>query len=101
MIDGPFVLLETSLMTALIRWLWVDGRLLVGRRVDEQLLLELRWDLQLPDLEVATVAVHFDLGVGRRAGRLLVGRKERVLERLHQLLMRNVLLCGEAAYGFN
>ena len=81
--------------------LGVDGRLLVGRRLDEQLLLELRRDLQLPDLEVAAVAVHLDLRVRRRPGRLLVRRQERVLERFHQLLVGDVLLGREASYCFD
>ena len=71
------------------------------RRLDQQLLLELRRDLQLPDLEVAAVAVHLDLRVAGRPGRLLVRRQQRVLERLHQLLAGDVLLGGEAAYGLD
>ena len=45
--------------------LGIDGGLLIGGRLDEQLLLELRRDLELPDNEVSTVAVHFDFGVRR------------------------------------
>ena len=52
----------------------IDRRLLVDGRLHEQLLLELRRDLQLPDLEVAAVAVHLDLGVARGSRSLLVCR---------------------------
>jgi hypothetical protein len=79
----------------------IDGGLLVRRRLDQELLLELGRDLQLPDLEVTAVAVHLHLGVAGRIGRLLVGGQERVFERLHQLLGGDVLLGGEAADGLD
>ena len=65
----------------------------------DQLLLELRRDHQLADAEVAELAVHLDPRVRRRAGRLLVGGQQRVLERDHQLLARDALLAREAPDG--
>ncbi len=79
----------------------VDRRLGLVGGGDEQLLLELGRDLQLPDDEVGGVAVDLDPRVAGRPGRLLVRRQERVLERLHQLLGGDVLLGGEASYGFD
>ena len=78
----------------------LEEQLLVEATPDQQLLFELRRDLQLPDLEVAALTVHLDLRVARGAGRLLIGRQQRVLERLHQLLGGDVLLGCEAPYGF-
>ncbi len=108
-LDLDLVLVELQLLRVDLRLgrlahlagLRIDRRHLVARRLDQQLLLELRRDLQLPDLEVAAVTVHLDLGVRRRARRLAVRGQQRVLKRLHQLLVGDVLLSGEATNGLD
>ncbi len=77
----------------------IHARLLVGGRLDQQLLLELGRDLQLPDREVTGVPIHLHARIGRRARRLLVRGKQRVFQRFHELICGNVLLGGQAADG--
>ena len=67
----------------------------------EQLLLELGGQDQLEHEEVTGLPVHLHAGVLRRAGRLLVGREERVLERLHQAVCRDALLALEHSHGLD
>ena len=50
----------------------------------EQLVFEVLGHEQFEDAEVAGLAVEFDARVLGRAGRLLVGREQRVFERVHQ-----------------
>ena len=80
--------------------LGVDRALLLDRLLDE-LLLELRRQDQLEHAEVRGVAVHVDARVLGRAGRLLVGGQQRVLEREHQLLRRDALLFLERLDGLD
>src|SRR4051794_29134124 len=83
----------------------VDARLLVLGRLllllGEQALLEVLGDDQLVDAEVGGLAVHRHLRVLGGAGLLLVGRQQRVLERLHQLVLGDALLAPEDPYGFD
>ena len=53
-------------------------------RLLEQPPLDVRRQLDREDAEVALLAVELDHGVARRARRLLVGREQRVLQRLDQ-----------------
>ena len=76
--------------------LGVDRALLLDRLVD-QLLLELRRQDQLEHAEVGRAAIHVDARVLGRAGRLLVGGEQRVLERQHQLLRRDALLASRGS----
>ena len=74
-------------------------RLLLG--LVEQLILEVLGQQELLDDEVAGVTVHAHAGVTRRAGLLLVGAEQRVLERAHQLLLGDALLAPESLDGFD
>ena len=56
--------------------------------------------VQLPDGEVAGLAVHLDARVLGGVGGLLVGGQQRVLQRDEELLGRDALLPGEGACGF-
>jgi hypothetical protein len=82
--------------------LWIDPALLERGGLlglVEQLLLEVGGKDQLVDAEVAGLALHPDARVPRRAGLLLVGRQQRVLQGQHQLLLRDALLSAEDAHG--
>ena len=78
--------------------LGVDRRSLVDR-LDDQVRLEALGDDQFDDAEVGGLAVHFDARVLGRAGLLLVGRQQRILERDHQLLGLDALLARERVHG--
>ncbi len=77
--------------------LGIDGGLL---RLDlgEQPLLEIGRDQQLVDLEVAALARHVHTRVPGRAGGLLVGGQQSVLQSSHQALRRDPLLALEDAH---
>ena len=64
-------------------------------RLGQQLLLQLGRQDQLEDAEVAGLVVEVDARVLGRPGRLLVGREERVGERVHQLVGGDALLLLE------
>ncbi len=81
--------------------LGVDLLLLLLGDLLKELLLELSGQDQLEHPEVSGVAVQVDAGVLGRAGRLLVGGEERVLERRHQGLGVDPLLLLEAPDGLN
>ena len=67
----------------------------------EQLVLEVLGQQELLDAEVAEVAVHAHARVARGAGLLLVGGQQRVLERVHELLLGDALLAPESPDGFD
>src|SRR4051812_40612794 len=75
------------------------GRLLLG--LVEKLVLEVLGQQELLDDEVTGVAVHANAGVARRAGLLLVGAEECILERAHQLLLGDAFFAPESLYGFD
>ena len=77
--------------------LGVDRRALVDR-LDDQVRLQALGDDQLDHAEVGGLAVDLDARVLRRAGLLLVGRQQRVLERDHQLLGFDALLARERVH---
>ena len=77
--------------------LGVDRRRLVDR-LDDQVRLEALGDDQLDHAEVGGLAVDLDARVLGRAGLLLVGRQQRVLERDHQLLGLDALLARERVH---
>ena len=81
--------------------LGVDRRLLLLGDLGEQLLLQLGRQDQLVDAEVGGVAVEVDARVLGRAGALLVGGQQRVLERRHQRLGVDALLLLEAVQGLD
>ena len=78
--------------------LGVDGRFLVDR-LDDQVRLQALGDDQFDDAEVGGLAVHFHARVLGRAGLLLVGGQQRVLERDHQLLGLDALLARQRVHG--
>ena len=71
------------------------GLLLQLGGLGQQLLLQLGRQDQLEDAEVAGFVVEVDARVFGRAGRLLVGREEGVLEGVHQLVGGDSLLLLE------
>ena len=77
--------------------LGVDGRFLVDR-LDDQVRLQALGDDQLDHPEVGGLAVHFHARVLGRAGLLLVGGQQRVLERDHQLLGLDSLLARQRVH---
>ena len=79
--------------------LGVDRRALVDR-LDDQVRLEALGDDQFDDAEVGGLAVHLHARVLGRAGLLLVGGQQRVLERDHQLLGLDALLARERVHRF-
>ena len=78
--------------------LGVDGGFLVDR-LDDQVRLQALGDDQFDDAEVGGLAIHFHAGVLGRAGLLLVGGQQGVLERDHQLLGLDALLARERVHG--
>src|SRR4051794_7087555 len=77
--------------------LGVDGRLLVDR-LDDQVRLEALGDDQLGDAEVRGLRVDVDARVLRGVGLLLVGREERVLQRVTKLVGGDALLACEGTH---
>ena len=77
--------------------LGIDRRFLVDR-LDDQVRLQAFGDDQFDDPEVGRLAVHLDARVLGRAGLLLVGGQQRVLERDHQLLGLDPLLARERVH---
>src|SRR6185312_5451033 len=74
----------------------VDFRLLLLLgRFGEEFLLQLGGQDQFEDEEVAGLVVEVDAGVFGRARGLLVGREQRVLESVHQLVGGDSLLLLE------
>ena len=71
------------------------GLLLQLGGLGQQLLLQLRRQDQFEDAEVAGLVVEVDAGVFGRAGGLLVGREQGVLEGVHQLVGGDSLLLLE------
>jgi hypothetical protein len=81
--------------------LGVDRLLLLRDRLLHELLLELRRQDELEHAEVRGVVVEVDPGVLGRAGGLLVGGEEGVLERCHQRVGVNSLLLLETPDGLD
>src|SRR3954452_1105563 len=104
LVDLVLVLLELDridlrlLGLAHLPRLGVHGRLLVNR-LDDQMRLEALGDDQLGDDEVRGLGVDVDPRVLRRAGLLLVGRQERVLEGDAELVRGDALLARARAHG--
>ena len=83
--------------------LGVDAALELARRLllglVEQVVLEVLGHDQLLDAVLAEIGVHAHAGVAHGVGLLLVGREQRVLERVDELVLRDALLTGEGADG--
>ena len=79
--------------------LGVDDGALVDR-LDDQVRLQALGDDQFDHAEVGGLAVHLHARVLGRAGLLLVGGQQRVLEREHQLLGLDALLARQRVHGF-
>src|SRR5436853_608872 len=82
---GPLVPERTSVMTALLR-----ERALA--RLVEEALLDVGGQLDRVNAELAVVRIELDGRVSRRAGRLLVGGQQRVLERVDEGVLLDPLL---------
>ncbi len=77
-----------------------DGLLLLGD-LGEELLLELGRQDQLEDAEIGGLAVEIDTRVLGRAGALLIGGEQGILERRHQRLGIDALLLLETLQGLD
>ena len=75
-----------------------DGALV--DRLDDQVRLQTLGDDQFDHTKVGGLAVHLHARVLGRAGLLLVGGEQRVLERDHQLLGLDALLARQRMHGF-
>src|SRR3954452_14542841 len=80
--------------------LGVDVGALVDR-LDDEVRLEPLGDDELDHAVVAGVRVHLHARVLRGAGLLLVGREQRVLERVEELVLRYPLLAREGVHGLD
>ena len=79
--------------------LGIDRRFLIDR-LDDQVRLQALGDDQFDHAEIGRLAIHLHAGVLGRAGLLLVGRQQGVLERDHQLLRLDPLLARQRVHGF-
>ncbi len=75
-----------------------DGTLV--DRLDDQMRLKAFGDDQFDHAEVGGLAVHFHTRVLGRAGLLLVGGQQGVLQRQHQLLGLDALLARQRVHCF-